>query len=203
MDEVRLGDASVFVLPVVRGLPRDGRATRDAIISTRPTAIGVSISPEEVAALRKYDGNPVAPENVEEEVYVAGLSAWEAPIKPPPCFTEAVKVADARKITIDGLDLDEEAYTDAYVECVSTMELILQGRMEARLSKKKFHANTPEEFVLEWDAEVNRTAGFARLQKRREEHMASRLREIAGKAPRVLAVIEVERVKRVLVALRG
>lgn len=203
MDEVRLGDASVFLLPVVRGLSRDGRTTREAIASTKPAAIAVSISPEELAALRSYDGNPVAPENVEEEVYVAGLSAWEEAIKPPPCFTEAVRVADARKIVIDGVDLDEEAYTDAYVECVSTMELLLQGRMETRLAKRKFRANTPEEFVLEWDAEVNRTTGFARLQRQREEHMASRLREIAGKAPRVLAVIEVERVRGVLAALRG
>jgi len=203
MEEVRLGDASVVFLPVVRGLPRDGRATREAISATMPAVIGVSIAPEEVAALRRYDGNPVAPENVEEEVYVAGLSAWEEPVKPPPCFTEAVKVADVRKIALEGLDLDEEAYTDAYTECVSTMELLLQGRMEARLSRKRFRATTPEAFVLEWDAEVNRTAGFARLQKRREAHMAERLRGIAEKAPRVLAVIEVERVKGVLAALRG
>ncbi len=203
MDEVRVGDASVFVLPVVRGLTRDARATRDAIVATAPAAIGVSIAPEEVAALRRYDGNPVAPENLEEEVYVAGLSAWEEPIKPPPCFTEAVKVADARRIALEGLDLDEEAYTDAYTECVSTMEILLQGRMESRLARKKFHANTPEAFVLEWDAEVNRTAGFARLQRRREEHMAERLREIAARVPRVLGVIEVERVRAVLAVLRG
>ncbi len=202
MEEVRLGDSSVVLLPVVRGLPRDGRSTREAIGATKPAVIAVSIAPEELAALRKYDGNPVAPANVEEEVYVAGLSAWEEPIKPPPCFTEAVKVADARKIPVEGVDLDEEAYTDAYTECVSTVELLLQGRMETRLGRKKFRANTPEEFVLEWDAEVNRTAGFAQLQRRREAHMASRLREIAATAPRVLAVVEVERVKGVLAALR-
>ncbi len=203
MDEVRLGDASVFVLPVVRGLPRDARATREAIAATSPGAIGVSIAPEELAALRRYDGYPVALDNLEEEVYVAGLSAWEEPIKPPPCFTEAVKVADARKITLEGLDLDEESYTGAYTECVSTFELLLQGRMESRLGRKKFRANTPEAFVLEWDAEVNRTAGFAKLQHRREAHMADRLKEIAARAPRVLAVIEVERVRGVLAALRA
>ncbi len=203
MDEVPLGDASVLVLPVVRGLPRDARATREAIAATSPAAIGVSIAPEEVTALRRFDGFPVAPENLEEEVYVAGLSAWEEPIKPPPCFTEAVKVADARKIALEGLDLDEVAYTDAYTECVSTLELLLQGRMESRLGRKKFRANTPEAFVLEWDAEVNRTAGFARLQRRREAHMAERLREIAARAPKVLAVIEVERAQGVLGALRA
>jgi hypothetical protein len=203
MEEVRLGDASLFILSVVRGLPRDGDAAREAIAAVRPAVVGLSLAPEEIAALRTYDGAPVAPENVEEEVYVAGLSAWGEAIKPPPCFTEAVRVADARRIALEALDLDEEAYTNAYVECVSTMELLLQGRMESRLGKRKFRANTPEEFVLEWDAEVNRTSGFARLQRRREEHMGSRLREIVGKAPKVLAVIEVERVKGVLASLRG
>ncbi|HEY7587416.1 MAG TPA: hypothetical protein VIB49_01535 [Thermoplasmata archaeon] len=202
MEEVRLGESSLFVLPVVRGLPRDGAAVAKAIDEIRPEAVAVSISPEEVDALRGYQGTPVGPENLEEEVYVAGLSAWEEPVKPPPCFTEAVRVAMDLGVRLEGLDLDEDAYTDAYTSAVSTMELILQGRMESRLGRKKFRAQTPEEFVLEWDAEVNRTAGFARLQKIREGHMASRLREIAQDTKTVLAVIEVERAKGVLGALR-
>jgi pheromone shutdown protein TraB len=56
--------------------------------------------------------------------------------------------------------------------------------------------------VIEWDSEVNRSAGFARLQIERERHIAKRLREVAETANRVLAVVEVERARGVLEALR-
>ena len=203
MDEVRLGDASVRILPVVRGLPSETSTVASAIESMTPRVVALSIGPEELETLRAYDGPALEPENFEEEIYVAGLSAWETPIKPPPCFTEAVRAADKGGIRLEALDLDEEAYTQAYVECVSTLELIFQGRMERKLAKKRFQAATPREFVLQWDAEVNRPPGFKKLQARREAHMASRLREIAERGGTVLAVIETERVEGVLAELRA
>ncbi len=203
MEEVRLADALVFVLPVVRGLPSETRAVVRAIDASSPDAVTLSVGPEELEALRRYEDADLEPETVEEQVYVAGLAAWEKPVMPPPCFTEAARVAQARGLPLEALDLDEDAYAVAYTDCVSTIELLLQGRLHARLAKKRFRAETPQGFALEWDAEVNRSAGFARLQRIREAHMAARLRDIASRHRRVLAVIEVERVKGVLAALRG
>lgn len=203
MDEVRVGAAAVHVLPVVRGLPSAGKATQDAVEALRPDVVALSIAPEELDALRRYKGGRAEPDNFEEEVYVAGLAAWEEPVKPAPCFTEALRTAAVRGVPVEGIDMDEETYTQAYTECVSAMEIILQGRTEARLQRTKFRARTPEEFVLEWDAVVNQAVGFARLQREREAHMAARLRALSRKSARVLAVIEVERVRGVLAALRG
>lgn len=202
MDEVRLGEASVSVVPAVRGLPSDGEAVVHAIASCHPDRVALSVSPEELETLRTYRGGNLEAETVEEEAYVAGLSAWEEPVLPPPCFTAAVHEAVARKIPLDAVDMDEEAYTDAYTTWVSTMELLLQGRMESRLLRKRFRVATPQDFAIAWDAEVNRTVGFTRLQREREKFMAARLREVANGDRRVLAVIEVERVKGVLAALR-
>lgn len=203
MDEVRLGGASVSILPVVRGLPSEGDAVARAIDALHPDRVALSVSPEELETLRTYGGGNLEAGTTEEEAYVAGLSTWEEPVMPPPCFTQAVAAALGRNIPLDAIDMGEDAYTDAYTAWVSTMELLLQGRMESRLLKKRFRVSTPQEFAVAWDAEVNRTVGFARLQKEREKFMASRLQEIARDAPRVLAVIEVERVKGVLAALRG
>src|SRR5437870_6285972 len=83
MDEVQLDRATIRLLPVVRGLPSEASTVRLAIDSTRPTAVGLSIGPEELRTLRSYDGGPLGPDNFEEEIYVAGLSAWEPAIKPP------------------------------------------------------------------------------------------------------------------------
>jgi hypothetical protein len=202
MDEVRIGGSSVHVLPVVRGLPSEEETVRRVIEATRPVVVALSIGPEELQTLRTYDGKPLAPENFEEEIYVAGLSAWETPVKPPPCFSAAIRSADAHGARLEGIDMDEVLYTDTYVECVSALELVFQGRMERRLRKKRFGATTPREFVLEWDAEVNRSPGFRRLQARREAFFASRLRDLSS-VGRTLAIIEVERAQGVLAALRG
>ena len=203
MEEVRVGAATIAVLPVVRGLPSDGERVTSSIGSERPEVVALAVSPEELETLRTYDGGNIEPDNTEDEVYVAGLSAWEEPMMPPPCFTAAVKEAVARRIPLEALDMDEEAYADAYTACVSTMEVIFQGRLENRLLKKRFHVATPAQFAIAWDAEINRSAGFARLQKEREGFIASRLREVARDRSRILAVIEVERAKGVLADLRG
>src|SRR6266566_3573031 len=191
MDEVQLDRATIHFLPVIRGLPSETATVQQAIQSVRPIAIGLSIGPEELESLRSYQGGPLPPENFEEEVYVAGLSAWEPPIKQ----------ADAQRVPVEGVDMDEATYTESYVDCVSALEVVLVGRMEKRLTKRRFRAQTPREFVLEWDAEVNGSPGFRRLQARREAFMAGRLREIAASRPRVLAIIHVERAQGVRSAL--
>jgi len=203
MDEVRLGLASVNILSVVRGLPSEKSTVATAIRATKPDVVALSIGPEELQTLRVYHGGPLEPENFEEEIYVAGLSAWEPPVKPPPCFTEAVRVAENQGTRLEAIDMDEVTYTENYVDSVSTLEVIFQGRLERRLAKKRFDARTPQEFVLAWDAEVNGPPGFARLQAKREAFMAARLRQIAAEGASVLAVIEVERTKGLLAALRA
>lgn len=203
MEELPLGQATLGVLPVVRGLPSDGRKVLDALASWRPGIVALTLSREELDALRHYRGGNMEPDTTEDEIYVAGLSVWEEPEMPPPCFVQAVRDGTARQIRLEAVDMDEETYADAYTTCVSTMEIILQGRLENRLMKKRFHVSTPQEFAIAWDAEVNRPVGFARLQREREAFIAGRLRALAEDRARILAVIEVERVKGVLAALRG
>jgi hypothetical protein len=201
MDEVRLGGASLHILSVVRGLPSEADTVRRAMDAKQPAIVALSIGPEELQALRSFRGTSIEPENFEEEIYVAGLSAWEPPVKPPPCFSEAIRSAENQGARLEAIDMDEALYTDTYVDCVSALEVVFQGRLERKLRKKRFTATTPRDFVLEWDAAVNGSPGFRRLQARREAHFALRLRELASKGT-TLAVIEVERAAGVLHALR-
>src|SRR5207249_3766013 len=116
MDEVRLGLASVNILPVVRGLPSEKSTVAEAIRTTDPNVVALSIGPEELQTLRVYRGGPLEPENFEEEIYVAGLSAWEWPVKPPPCFTEAIRISEKRGTRLEALDMDDVTYTENYVD---------------------------------------------------------------------------------------
>lgn len=203
MEELRLGEAALAVLPVVRGLPSDGDQVAETLHTWRPDVVALTVSPEELEILGRFSGGNLEPDTTEDEVYVAGLSAWEEPVMPPPCFIRAVREAGERDLRLAAIDMDEETYADAYTTYVSAIELLLQGRMESRLLKKRFDVATPQEFAIAWDAEINRTAGFARLQKEREKFIAAQLRDLAASAHRILAVIEVERVKGVLAALGG
>src|SRR5207247_10629932 len=130
MDEVELDHATIHFLPVIRGLRSESATVQQAIQSVRPIAIGLSIGPEELESLRSYQGGPLPPENFEEEVYVAGLSAWEPPVKPPPCFSDAIKQADAQRVLVEGVDLDGATYTESDGERVAAREVALAGGRE-------------------------------------------------------------------------
>src|SRR5437773_9933384 len=114
MDEVRLDRATVHILPVVRGLPSESETVRRAIESARPSAIGLSIGPEELESLRAYGGGPVEPENFEEEIYVAGVSAGEPPVERPPWVDTAIPAAGGKRVLVEAIDRGEAAYTDSY-----------------------------------------------------------------------------------------
>src|SRR2546422_11028413 len=99
--------------------------------------------------------------------------------------------------------MDEVTYTENYVDSVSTLEVIFQGRLEGRPAQKRFDARTPQEFVLAWDAEVNGPPGFARLQAKRGAFMAARLRHIAPEGASGFTRLEAERTNGVLGALHA
>src|SRR5207247_11385773 len=130
MDDVQLDHATIHFLPVIRGLPSESATVQQAIQSVRPIAIGLSIGPEELESLRSYQGGPLPPENFEEEVYVAGLSAWEPPVKPPPCFSDAIKQADAQRGLVEGVDMDEATYTASDDHYVLALEILNVVRMD-------------------------------------------------------------------------
>src|SRR2546422_11145126 len=89
MDVVALGGCRVHVMPVVRGLVSESEAVRAAFSEARPDAVALSIGREEIEALRAHPGGSVPPDNLEEEVYVPGLSRFREGRKPPPCFVRA------------------------------------------------------------------------------------------------------------------
>ena len=114
MEEVRVGEATVSLFAAVRGLPSDGAKVAAAIGDWHPDVVALSVSPEELETLRTYGGGNLEPDTTEDEVYVAGLSAWEEPVMPPPCFTRAAREASERHVRLEAVDMAEEAYTDAY-----------------------------------------------------------------------------------------
>ena len=106
-------------------------------------------------------------------------------------------------LRLESLDLNNEDFTEAYVTSVSTIEMMTQSWLQNKLRDRRFRADTPEEFVIEFDSIVNRKKGFQQLERAREEHMARRLADLLKERERILAVIEAERVAGVGQVLRS
>ncbi|HOO04260.1 MAG TPA: hypothetical protein PLJ11_06010, partial [Methanomassiliicoccales archaeon] len=90
MQRIELNGSKVYVLPVIKGLVSEGEKVRAAILETRPEAVGVSISREELEGLRSYQGEEIGLSAL-EEAYRAGLEEFGEVQLPPPCYLEALR----------------------------------------------------------------------------------------------------------------
>ena len=192
MKVIQIGGSWLHLLPVVKGLVSEEDKVREAFDSVEPEVVGISISKEELAGLRQYDGGEVEMSDI-EECYAKFLSSFGDVRLPPPCYTRALRLADERDIPIIPLDMNEELFSATYCVTVGTMDLIKESVFVKRLRRMKFKADSPFDFVLDWDKRVNRTKGFSELQRQREQHMASVVKMLVSKYGKVLAIIEYER----------
>jgi pheromone shutdown protein TraB len=200
--------SSVVLIGAVRGLVSEGERVANVLKESKPEAVGLAISKEGLQAMKEHmetaEEKKAELENIEEEIYVAGLEAFGEVRKPPPCYAEAWKTAVALNIPAEPLDLNDDQYTNAYCRNISTLEMMTQGRAQRRIARHKFEATTPEEYVLEFDSVVNRQKGCQRLEAEREEYIAVNIKKLAKKHANTAAVVELERlegVKRALGAL--
>ncbi|MFQ5910758.1 MAG: hypothetical protein ACE5IJ_08595 [Thermoplasmata archaeon] len=198
MDSVRKSGSSVFVLPVIRGLASEAGEVEQAIQETKPDVVGICVSKEELKTLGALGGQKARPSSPHEEAYIKGLRRFGEVRKPPPCYSEGLSTAKRMRIPCVAVDMDENLYTEAYCNFVSIVDVVRQTKDSRAILGKKFNAMSPGEFVLEFDAYINRHTGFERLERERERYMALRLSKMADKWSRVLALIEMERLKGVL-----
>ncbi|MBA3046514.1 MAG: hypothetical protein KKH41_08260 [Candidatus Thermoplasmatota archaeon] len=190
-------DSKIFITGAVKGLVSEGQRIAALIESIRPDTVAISLNREGLGALGEMDiisKSRTGPVNIEEIIYMRGLSDYGEVVKPPPCFSVALDTASKVGISVVALDMDDEHYTAAYCKYVSTLDMIRQGNSQKRFSKHIFRAETPEGFVLEWDRLVNRFPGYRQLERAREYWMAKGICRVAGKYKKPMAIIELERV---------
>lgn len=202
MKVLALGRGEVALQPVIRGLVAEAATVRNLLESGEYDAVALSVSPEELDTLRANPGVRASPANAEEEIYMEGLSRFGEVRKPPPCFTEAVRVAGTHGIALEPLDLDEEAFADAYAREVSGVEMVRYSLGLKRLRRLSFPSSSPEAFLRAFDDAVNRLRGHRRLERAREGHMAKALEGLSRKHRRLLALVERERMAGVVDALQ-
>ena len=187
--------ASVTVLGVIKGLFSERENVRNAFENDHDL-VAVSISPEELEGLRAYREGKVEDDyelSDYELIYAQNLRKFGKVGLPPPCFVEALKEAASGDIPVSAIDMDETKYTNAYCAYISGTALVRHSLRKGIMKHMEIKASTPEEFVMKWDAKINKISGFKKLEEKRESHMAKRLLRLSDEHRNMLAIIELER----------
>lgn len=200
---IKIGTTQIRVLSTVKGLVSEAKVIEKEIDSFIPDLIVLGLSEGEVEGIRKWDGEPYELSGWDE---IYGLSLrkllGDNSIRlPPPSFTRAIEIADSKNITILGLDMDEETYTDEYTKNISTWQLFKRGRLEKSMVKSGIEGSTPEEIAMNMENSIRQLSGFKKLETLRVEHMVSNLRNNFDNE-KILVIIEVSNAESLINLLK-
>ena len=200
---LEIGSTQIRILSTVKGLVSEAEDVEKEIDSFDPNLIVLGLSEGEVEGIRKWDGEPYELSGWDE---IYGLSLrkllGDNSIRlPPPSFTRAIEIADSKNITILGLDMDEETYTDEYTKNISTWQLFKRGRLEKSMVKSGIEGSTPEEIAMNMENSIRQLSGFKKLETLRVEHMVSNLRNNFDNK-KILAIIEVSNAESLIDLLK-
>ena len=200
---IKIGTTQIRVLSTVKGLVSEAKVVEKEIDFFIPDLIVLGLSEGEVEGIRKWDGEPYELSGWDE---IYGLSLrkllGDNSIRlPPPSFTRAIEIADSKNITILGLDMDEETYTDEYTKNISTWQLFKRGRLEKSMMKSGIEGSTPEEIAMNMENSIRQLSGFKKLETLRVEHMVSNLRNNFDNE-KILVIIEVSNAESLINLLK-
>lgn len=201
MVTVRVNGGSIHILPVVKGLLSEAGRVEDAFDRLHPDKVAVSLSKEEVEGLRNM------PEDFEpelsryDEIYAKGLERFGEVAAPPPCYVAAVELADHLGIPLVPVDLDEDCFSELYCAAVTGPALVRHSTRTWLLKRRRFDADSAEEYVLRWDRAVNNMEGMRLIESKRAEAIANGVAAASSEGGTLLAVVELERAGEVVAML--
>lgn len=203
MISLKVGDCAVDILPVVNGLESEIDRVHSAYGDYE--AYGISLGIEGIQALR----NRI---QIEDEFEVSELDiayanrmlelTGEEVVMPSPAMCALVDLVTEDGGNVIALDMNDREFTELYCDTVSAFDFVKEHGLAKKGMKKRFSANTPEDFALEWDAFINNVKGYRKVSEKREAHIAEQIRDVARYRRSLLVVIEVERAEGVAKLLR-
>ncbi len=181
-------------LPDVMAMP-GGVVEREAV----EEAMDEPFAPDLMAADSAARGDRVFVSDT-DMTYSRKLAAFGDVELPPPAFREAVRRAEDAGAEVAWLDLDDDAYTEAFVEHVTYWQLLRHSRTIRGM--RRMRATGPEALALEWDRRVRAIKGFAAVERERERAIAAGVLGLLARHKRVLVVLELPLVDGVLAQLK-
>jgi pheromone shutdown protein TraB len=185
--------SSIHMLPVIKGLVSEIDQVKEAFSKTKPDAVAISLSKEEVEGIRNLPEDYEPELSRYDEIYIIGLSRFGEVAAPPPCYVAAIEIADSEGIPVNPIDIDEASYTELYCASVSGTALFRNSTRTWYLRRRQFAADTAEEYVLRVDRAFNNMRGFRRIEDERAAWMTRQLLRASEGSGELLAVVEYER----------
>jgi hypothetical protein len=208
MKKTEVNGCKIFIEGVISGLTEEKTTVKKAYHKVKPDVVALSISEAELEGLKRI----VLGEEHEyflsnyEEIYARKLASFGEVKVPPACYETALRLCQKNDLELHPIDMADDTYTDTFCESISTSQLMRHSLRVKKLRRKRFKADNAEDFVFEWDKEVNKLKGFRNVEGKREAYMAGELAELAGNYKRILGLIELQRadgVFRELVELKN
>lgn len=199
MITIQVGNSKIYIPNIINGLTSEISKVRKFYNKIKPDIVALQASKEEIDGLKRV----IEGEEYEyflsnyEEIYARKLASFGEVKVPPPCYETALKLCMENNVPAAPIDMDEIYYADVFCENITGWDLIRHSLRVKRLRKKKFKAKTAEDFVLEWDKEINKLKGFKNLESKREEYMANELIRLAKEYNRILCILERQRAEGV------
>ncbi len=198
-----MNGGAVHLLPVVKGLRSEADKVKEAFDTVRPDKVAVSLSKEEVEGLRNMPDDFEPELSRYDEIYAKGLERFGEVAAPPPCYVAAVELADHLKIPLFAVDLDEDSFSELYCAAVTGPALFRHSTRTWILKRRRFEADTAEDYVRRWDHAVNNMEGMRLIEQKRAEAISNGIAHLASAGCALLAVIELERAGEVEAMLKG
>ena len=193
MLSVEVNGSTIHVLGVVKGLVAESKKVEEAFSTLNPEAVGLSVSKEELAALKIKEDYSKYEMSTLEEVYSIYVESFGPVALPTPAYVKAMDLCEEKTIPILPLDMNDEEFTEAYCQRIGAMEIARESFFTRSIARKKFDISSPEAFALDWDRRINKARGFRELEIDRERCMANSLLNLTRKHSRILAIVEFER----------
>ena len=192
-----VGECRVDILPVVNGIVSEADRVKD--LFGEYDAYAASLGIEGIQTIKNRS-------NIDEEfevseldlVYAEHISKFDRVEFPSPGMCAFIDCAKDRGMNVIPLDMNDDDFTQMYCDTVGTFDFVREHRLAKKGMKKSFILESPEGFAKEWDSYVNTVKGYRDISLKREDYIASQIRDIARFKNNLLAAIEVERVDGVV-----
>ena len=197
MKSLRIGECDIDILPVVHGLVADAEKVRSAYGGYEAYACALGIEGIQGIKNRSEIDDDFGI-NEMDIAYAKHMEAFGEVQIPSPALCELIDLCAADGMNVIPLDMNDEDFTELYCDTVKATDFVREHRHAKKGYKKKFDADSPENLAIQWDAHANKVKSYALLSRKREEYIASQIRDVAKYRKSLLVVLEVERVEGIM-----
>ena len=172
------GGHDITLFGGIKGLVRDGDDLRNELYQERPGSIYIVLSKEQIDGLSAFIKDPFELSMSDYEIsYGLHLSIYGEVMTPPPIYIEAVKYAEENGKELRPLDVPEKEYTDFYTKNVKLFDLLRNSLRKRHVTRMEFGDTSPEDFVMRWNATMNRVSGLRKVEEFRLSYIERKIDE--------------------------